>query len=238
MDDAEVKKSFLVPFIKATINLTCQISPYQIVSRLIYPHHEEIPFWFLESYILIRLLIVSIWFSLLQDAGSVSCYVLSVICILMLCDLLAGNAKILLIEREERSDEQGHYILVRDVSRWLILVFINLGEIALYFSVLYFWLGDGFCLPIDDRLTALYQSLLTFTTLGYGEISPRSSGAKMLVILNLVYFMIFVFLVVPVVLSVVRAKEHTKETLGKPNRKNDNKQTIDKQKNGDSHGSD
>ncbi len=132
----------------------------------------------------------------------------------MLCDLLAGTAKILFIERDDRYDSKGHFLLVRDVSRWVMLVFLNLAEIVLYFGVLYFKLGAGFKDPITDRLTALYQSLLTFANFGYGEIYPVSPSAKVLVMLQLVYFIIFVFLVVPIVFSAVRVKEHTDERLG------------------------
>jgi hypothetical protein len=95
---------------------------------------------------------------------------------------------------------------------------MNIAEIALYFGVLYLKVGVGFSDQISDRLTALYQSLLTFTTLGYGEIHPVSQSAKLLVMFQLIYFIIFVLLVVPVVFSAVRVKEHTTEELGQTER--------------------
>ncbi len=175
-EEERVKQSFLVPFIKGVIKLLCLISPYQMLSRL-WKHHELIPFWFAEAYVLTRLLSVSLCFLLLNGPTGVAYGGLSIICILMLCDLLAGTSKIIFIEREERTDCKGNYLLVRDVSRWVMLAFLNLAEIVLYFGVLYFRLGNGFDKPITDRLTALYQSLLTFATLGYGEIHPISYTA-------------------------------------------------------------
>jgi len=211
-----MKKPYLAPFVKGVINLLCLISPYRIVARLAWEHHELIPFWLAEAYVVIRLLTVSLCYILLDGPTGVGFGVLSIICILMLIDLLAGTAHIVLIEREERRDEKGDFILVRDVSRWIILVLLNVAEIVLYFGVLYFRIGDEFCKRITDRLTAIYQSLLTFATLGYGEIHPVTPLAKILVMFQLVYFIIFVVLVVPRVFSAVRVKQHTNQTLGKP----------------------
>lgn len=205
MANEQIKRSFLVPLVKGIINLLCLISPYQILS-LPFKHPEKIPFWFAEAYVLIRLLVVSLFFWLLDDQSGVAYGLLSIACIFMLSDLLAGTAKIFFIEREERSDWEGHYLLVRDVPRWVMLIFLNLAEIVLYFGVLYYRFGNEFDAIIGDRITAIYQSLLTFATLGYGEIHPVTSPAKILVMFHLVYFIIFVFLVVPVVFSAIRVE--------------------------------
>ena len=214
MKNDGIGKSVLVPFVKGLINLFCLVSPYHICSRMLWRHHECIPFWYAEAYVVLRLFIVSIAFVLLKNPVSLAYSLFSVVCILMLLDLLAGTARIFFIEREDRKDAEGHFIVVRDVSRWVILVFLNLVEIVLYFSVLYFKLGDGFNKTISDRLTALYQSMLTFTTLGYGEIVPETNTAKLLVMCHLAYFIVFAFLVVPAVFSAVRVKVHTREILG------------------------
>jgi len=215
MEKDKIKKSFLVPLVKSVVTIFCLISPYQIIARLLWEHHELIPFWYAEAYVLTRLLVVSLAFFLFRDPSGIAYSILSVICILMLCDLLVGTARIFFVEREDRYDAKGHFVLVRDVSRWVILVFMNVAEIALYFGVLYLKVGVGFSDQISDRLTALYQSLLTFTTLGYGEIHPVSQPAKLLVMFQMIYFVIFIFLVVPVVFSAVRVKEHTTEEFGK-----------------------
>ena len=214
MANANTKQSFLVPFVKSVINLFCLVSPYQILARLFWKHHELIPFWYAEAYVLIRLIIVSLGLLLLRETSGIAYSFFSVICILMLLELLAGTAKIFFIEREDRHDPQGSFIIVRDVSRWVILVLLNLVEIVLYFGVLYLKFGAGFDAQITDRLTAIYQSLLTFATLGYGEIHPMTPPAKALVMFQLIYFIIFVFLVVPAVFSVIRVKEHTNQELG------------------------
>jgi len=216
MTSDNIKQSFIVPFVKGAIGVVCLISPYQILTRLKWKHHELIPFWVVESYILIRMIIASLGFLLLRNPSSLAYNFLSVVCVFMLSDLLAGTAKIFFVEREDRRDPNDlyHFILVRDVSRWVILVFLNLAEIVLYFAVLYLKLGHGFEAPITDRLTAVYQSLLTFTTLGYGEIYPVIPAAKLLVMFHLVYFIIFVLMVASVVFSSVKVKEHTVEELG------------------------
>lgn len=203
-------KSFLVISVKGVIDLLCLISLYQLLAKL-WGDHEKLPFWFAEAYVVSRLLFVSLFFFLLDGPTGMAYGFLSLICIYMLFDLLVGTAKILLLEREERCDQNGDFIYVRDVSRWVILIFLNIAEIVLYFGVLYFRIGDGFCEHITDRLTAIYQSLLTFTSLGYGHIYPTEPIAKILVMFQLIYFIIFVFLVAPVVFSAIRVKQPTIE---------------------------
>ncbi len=149
-----------------------------------------------------------------SDTSSILMRILSILAIFRLFDLLVGLGRIIFIEREQRLDTQGHYLLVRDVSRWTILTFLHLIEISLYFGILYLKNGHGFDEQILDWITAIYQSVLTFTTLGYGEIHAHSSYAKILVILHLFYFMAFVLLIIPFIFSAIRAKERTSEVFG------------------------
>lgn len=220
--------SFLVISVKGIIDLCCLFSLYQWFARL-WPHHEKLPFWFAEVIVVGRLLFVSLCFFLLNSQTGMACSLLSILCIVMLSTLLSGTAKILLLEREERCDQKGDFIYVRDVSRWVILIFLNLAEIVLYFSVLYFRIGDGFCEHITDRLTAIYQSLLTFTSLGYGHIYPTEPIAKILVMFQLIYFIIFVFLVAPVVFSAIRVKQPTIEQFDETEEGGNNQKVVTKE---------
>jgi len=68
------------------------------------------------------------------------------------------------------------------------------------------WSADS-CPPICDPLTALYQSFLTFTTLGYGEIHPATGWGRALITVELLFFLIFLGLRLPLAVSVMRVKE-------------------------------
>lgn len=48
------------------------------------------------------------------------------------------------------------------------------------FSADYFILGAHFCAPVSNFIDAIYLSVVTVTTLGYGDIVPASPYAKML----------------------------------------------------------
>lgn len=130
---------------------------------------------------------------------------------------MISNWVIIFIQREHRLDTHGHYILVRHVGRWIVMIFFNIFEIILYFSVLFMFFRGDFQEEIVDKVTAFYQSILTATTLGYGEIHPISRISKILVIFQLFYFIIFILMVLPVVLSAIRAKEVTNEGFGEIN---------------------
>jgi hypothetical protein len=136
------------------------------------------------------------------------CFVWLVVAVFRLVDVLLGSVNLIFIEREEREDDMGYYILARNLNRWIILVLINFAEIVVAFAILYLRIGAQFSgCGIADGTTAVYQSMLTLTTLGYGELHPTTNVARLHVIGQLSYFVVFVLLVAPVVFSAVRTRE-------------------------------
>jgi hypothetical protein len=90
-----------------------------------------------------------------------------------------------------------------------LVMFVNA---ALCFATLNLAQGAAWRPEITDSLTALYHTVVTITTLGYGDIHPISDTAKWLVIAQLGYFMLFAFLVFPIALTAFRTKEpHAKD---------------------------
>ena len=71
------------------------------------------------------------------------------------------------------------------------------------FSALYLQLEttEHFSLPIENPETATYFSLVTMTTLGYGEFHPVSESARNLVISQLFSGMLLLFGVFPLLIS-------------------------------------
>ena len=199
-------RSFVLPIVRTVIQLWSYVSPYDWAKRLLWKHHERIPFWFAETYVLGWLVILlGALFSTRVGDVPVPWFVLV---IFRLSDILIGWGRIVFIEREEREDDVGYYILARNLNRWVILTILNFVEIVIVFAILYLGVGDQFSCPgIGDRITALYQSLLTFTTLGYGEFHPKTNVARLYVIAQLSCFMAAVVLVGPIVFSAVRARE-------------------------------
>jgi hypothetical protein len=77
-------------------------------------------------------------------------------------------------------------------ARSFILLFINYIEINLSFAIIYYWLD---CVEgLESKFDSVYFSFVTFTTLGYGDFLPISSGAKLTVIIEILVMLMFVFL--------------------------------------------
>jgi hypothetical protein len=177
-----------------------------------WPHHDLVPFWFTEAYALAFLVILALAFvwvpfrsPLWQVALCLACY--------RLFDLAQGLARILFVESTERWDPQiGHYILVRDMTRWLLITLVNLAEIVLCFAFVYLTWGDEFAPELDGKLGAAYQSMTTF--LGVGGHMVMGNHARLAVMGQLGFLVLFLVVVAPVVLSAFKAKQRTDEVFG------------------------
>jgi hypothetical protein len=78
-------------------------------------------------------------------------------------------------------------------QRSLVLTFINYAEFTIAFAVFYLHWD---CLSLHPLSTtqALYFSLVTATTVGYGDITPGNSTAQVIVMIQLSVFVLFVLL--------------------------------------------
>jgi hypothetical protein len=97
------------------------------------------------------------------------------------------------------SDQQVHAVLIR---RTIILVLLNFLEINITFATIYETLtrvySGSFLVPhgqsMVDPLTAVYFSFITAGTIGFGDISPATHLAKLVVIGQITLSFIFVVL--------------------------------------------
>ena len=95
---------------------------------------------------------------------------------------------------------------LRSLNRSLILLFLNYLEIVLGFAVLYLVtesVGDG-TVPISGRLDGLYFSVVTITTLGYGDMMPLGATGKTLAMIETIMGFVLVVLVIGTFLTGVR----------------------------------
>lgn len=131
----------------------------------------------------------------------------------VLLDVLRATMRdtvISLIEHPDDGDGKGEYIEIRNRPRWLILALLGAIQIILAFAILIksnstdFEVNKGH--PPLDSVGAVYQSTLTFTTLGYGEITPTTPFGRFLVTAELIYFLLFLSVRLPVAVAVARVK--------------------------------
>ncbi|MEH6579116.1 MAG: pentapeptide repeat-containing protein [Amphritea sp.] len=84
------------------------------------------------------------------------------------------------------------WLILTDCGRSLLRVVIWSAVLAILFGVAFYSLGeDAFAITNKDSLswslfTMIYYSLVTFTTLGFGDITPRTPPAAILVMVEVV----------------------------------------------------
>jgi voltage-gated potassium channel Kch len=79
------------------------------------------------------------------------------------------------------------------IERSIFLMIINFIEIVVGFSIIYLNIG-GICIGeevISSPIDALYFSVVTITTLGYGEILPKTEAGKIAVMLQVCLAVLF-----------------------------------------------
>lgn len=77
-----------------------------------------------------------------------------------------------------------------DRVRWLLVGLLNYSEVVLWFAVIYrfnacHFISGNDIVPLSNSWGSLYYSMVTITTLGYGEIRPNDVVGARLVILEL-----------------------------------------------------
>lgn len=77
-------------------------------------------------------------------------------------------------------------------ARSMVMLIINYFEVTLGFAVLYAGVAV-FNIPLNP-VSAVYFSLVTTTTLGFGDYFPSTSAGQIIVIIQLFVFVLFVLL--------------------------------------------
>ncbi len=78
------------------------------------------------------------------------------------------------------------------VAAGSLFTLLSVGSLMLYGTLGSLWFGDGYTPPIRDLGTALYYAVETMSTVGYGDIVPRTLHARMftvsLIVLGITVF--------------------------------------------------
>jgi hypothetical protein len=171
-------------------------------SRKCSPWHN----WFVELWLLF--LIACLCYALQQKfcppalAYGISVYVLF--------DSVGVTFRDVVVSPIQNIDDKGSFISIDSPSRWLLTSLINVFMVVAAFAILFLEYGIQFQPRIVDTMTALYFSVVTFTTLGYGDIHPLCATGKGLVIVELSYFLFFLAVKLPIAVSVIRIETRDK----------------------------
>ncbi len=104
---------------------------------------------------------------------------------------------------------------VEHPARFLVYAMFNFGEIVICFSCIKLVLERlnwvKFSSSVSDCiLDSIYFTIVTLVTLGYGEIHPENAGGKIFVIIEVSYFIAFLFFVFPIISSAITVQENNK----------------------------
>ena len=140
---------------------------------------------------------VVVWFLILLAILTFNAYFAPWLAILIVCYRLVDglNYRLCIIFVDRYKKDWG----LRSLNRSLILLFINYLEIIVAFATLYLLtdsVGYKSDAPLASRLDALYFSVITITTLGYGDIKPIMQVGKWLSLTETVMGFVLIVLVV------------------------------------------
>ncbi|MBP6757252.1 MAG: two pore domain potassium channel family protein [Bacteroidia bacterium] len=93
----------------------------------------------------------------------------------------------------------------KSYKRSMLLLFLNYLEIVFAFAVLY-TLGDNMNKPFTHWFDAVYFSIITSNSIGYGDFYPVTPFAKVLVSIQAMFFLSFLVLFLNFFSSKVKSK--------------------------------
>jgi len=111
-------------------------------------------------------------------------------------EIVVNQANVLFATDREMTVEKAE-IPVKEPRRLLLVALFNYIEIAFWFAALYRTAAGSFeCnISLASRSTALYYSLVTMVTLGYGDITPTDRTGVGLVIAHIIVGMFLMLMV-------------------------------------------
>jgi hypothetical protein len=91
------------------------------------------------------------------------------------------------------------------LRRSILIVVVNLAEIVMAFATMYLVIGnvaDSSSGRITNATDAIYFSLVTITTVGYGDFVPRDAFTRMLAVCQVSCSLFLLLFIIPALVSV------------------------------------
>lgn len=202
------QKSDIVDVVKRYIELSEYISILKYIKKWCKKDNQLIT----EVYVLFFVNVITYGLILMKYSIVIS-WVIFVFSVYRLIDIFIKFGKVIFIDSNlilKFKKEPYIFLPTLKPYRWVILQIVNIYEIVLCYAVLYLHFGYLFSYKIENSLTAIYYSILTFTTLGYGDIKPTDIFLKTIVITQLIFFIVIIFLIIPAIFSLLRTEKKSK----------------------------
>lgn len=150
------------------------------------------------------------------SARSAASWILLTFVSVRLLELVVFHLSVLIVTADARNLLKVGVKVRHAPERPLILSLVNYVEVSLWFALLYRLFRAGFY-DLDGALScwygALYYSVITQTTLGYGDIRPNTAGGYGLATIHVLTGLFLVLLVIARFLAVLpRLGQDSNET--------------------------
>ena len=131
--------------------------------------------------------------------------IMAVLAAVRLIDIMSYQLCVLLVDSQKSNWK------LFSIQRTFLLAFMNVLEIIAIFALLYLFVGcvtlandpNGACL--DRPIDVLYYSIVTMTTLGYGEFVPHKD-TRIIVVVQLLIFVVYILSIFPMIVSSVATR--------------------------------
>ena len=198
-------KSIVLPATRILANLFAWLSLFTWVRYSMAHYKKANRPWMADAYVILLLSVLVLGLTM-SGEGNVRLW-LVVFAVYVLVDAIGAVIRDVVISPTKYNDKYGPYISVYNGPRWLILGLLNVIEVIMCFAVLFLYYGQQFYPSIEEPITAIYFSFVTFVSLGYGDIKPICLSTKMLVCFEIFTFILFLAIRVPAAVSILRVKE-------------------------------
>ncbi|MEW6658486.1 MAG: hypothetical protein AB1424_07475 [Thermodesulfobacteriota bacterium] len=218
----ECQSSYRIQFYKKSIVMSFAIKIYigwtyssltEYIKRSKRRKGQETPDSIVEVYVLTRLAILCVLLFFFYPSGLpfvlsglpfvLSCYTLWDIFGVTFDDIVASPIK--------NVDNKGPFISIGNPTRWLFISIIQFITVIFAFAILFLNYGFQFKVGgILDATTALYVSAMVFTTQGSGDFTPLCNTGKILICIEIIYFLFLSAVKLPIAVSAIRVKTRDK----------------------------
>jgi hypothetical protein len=164
---------------------------------------QRMPMWIIDLFIIILL-----FFEIIVFIGNKRDCLMICIGIIGLIDILSTTLRDVVLSPAIHKDEKGSFIQIRNSRRWFLMAAINVLQVIICFGIIILYVGaQNFNEPINEPLNAFYFSLVTFTTVGYGDFCPVTDLGKIILSGELLFFFLLILTKVPIAVNIFRVKE-------------------------------
>ena len=191
--------SFVVPCIEAVLKALTKVTLFSLFKKALKKYKWSSSHAFVDAWVLLNFLLSFIAAYTYNLISSWISWIFILFGILRIFELVVYQFSVLLVDQFRTLN-----YAIGGYRRMLIMSLLNYIEIMAWFGLFYLSMAalfkdDGGVLK--SATGAIYYSLVTMSTLGYGEVTPLKDGVRAIVTLQTIIGMFLIILIISRVIS-------------------------------------